>query len=323
MQHALRTAAILWLTLIAGSSCTKPAEASAQLAPAGLRYDPEVGELVVPTAAAVKVDAGAKAKWMELAGTVMEAAKGKLDGAKAKAKERLADMADDVGDMAGVGDELRKLVELTDEQFITLGRRCARELDSANKVITLPDPRAARLSAIVSPHAGEDGVRLSVKLYDSPVINAFALPDGSVRFYAGLLAIATDEELRGVLGHELAHVVQKHSKASARVAMLASAGAKAALKAASGDAGKPGVIEAVASLIAQALVNARYSRAKERQADDYAFSFVMAYGYPPDGLVSLFEKFGNERQVSPFASHPPSAERADRMRELIAKAKAR
>jgi len=313
----------LAIALVGGAACSEPADLATPPASQALRHDPDVGELVVPSVATAKVDAATKSKWTEMAGAAIETAKGKLEDAKAKAKDRLADMADAAGDMADVGDEMRKLVELTDEEYVALGRRCAHELDTRHKAVPLPDPRAARLSAIVSPHAAEDGVRLSVKLYESPVVNAFALPDGSVRVFTGLLDIATDEELRGVLGHELAHVVHKHSKNATRVAILASAGAKVALKAASGDVGKPGVIEALAVAIAEKLVNARYSRANERQADDYAFAFMMSYGYEPHGLVTLFEKFGNERQVSPFASHPPSAQRADRMRELIAKAHAK
>jgi len=303
------------IVLVGCAGCSKPASTA--------QYDPDLGELVVPTEAAKKVDVPAKAKWLELTQTVINDAKNKIDinDARGKAKRRAADLAEEVGDMVGVGDDLRKLVELTDEQFVVLGRECARKLDSVNKAIELPDPRAARLSALVSPHAGEDGIQLSVKLYDNPAVNAFALPDGSVRFYSGLLAIADDEEVRGVLGHELGHVIKKHSKASARVAMLTSAGAKAALKAAAGDTGKPGVLVVVAAVIADTLVNARYSRSKEQQADEFAFAFVMAYGYQPEALVSLFGKLGHDGKTSLFDSHPPSAARASRMREFIAKSK--
>jgi predicted Zn-dependent protease len=81
------------------------------------------------------------------------------------------------------------------------------------------------------------------------------------------------------------------------------------------------VIADVAAEIANSLMKARYSRAKEQQADDFAFAFVMAYGYRPEALVSLFGKLGPDREASVLDSHPPSAARASRMRELIAKAK--
>jgi len=310
-----RIATLLLIALVVGAVYLKFAKPP--------RYDPNRGELVVPTEAAKKVNVPAKAKWLELAQTVIHVAESKIDiaNAKARAKSQLADLAEVVGNMGGVGPDLRKLVELTNEEFVALGRACARELDSVNKAIELPDPRAVRLSALVSPHAGEDGIQLSVKLYDNPVIRAFALPDGSVRISSGLLAIADDDEVRGVLGHELGHVILQHSKAYARVAILTSAGAKAVLKATSGDDAKPGVIADVAAEIAKPLVETRYSRAKEQQADDFAFAFVMAYGYQPEALVSLFGKLGPGREASVFDSHPPSAARASRMRELIAKAK--
>ena len=309
------------LALLVLLACSKPASKPAPLPAPGLRYDPAVGELVVAMPSAAKPDPQAKKEWLALAATALDVAKGKIDSAKARvSKDRLADLAENVGDAVGVGEEMRKLVELTDQQFIDLGRRCARELDSKNKCIALPDRRAARLSALVSPHAEEDGIHVSVKLYDSPLVNAFALPDGSIRVFSGLLDIASDDELRAVLGHEIGHVVQNHAKSATRVAMLASAGAKAALTAANGDSHKLESLEAVAAHIAQALVGATFSRSQERQADDYAFAFVMAHEYSPDGLVSLFAKLGNERKGSAFASHPPSGLRADRMRDLIDKA---
>lgn len=255
-----------------------------------------------------------------MAATAVDVARGKVGGAVARvSKERLADLAEEVGEAVGVGEDLRKLVELTDGQFTELGRRCARELDSKNKCIALPDPRAARLSALVSPHAEEDGIRFSVKLYDSPLVNAFALPDGSIRVFSGLLDIASDNEMLAVIGHEIGHVVQHHAKSAARVAMLASAGAKAALTGVNSESRKLESLEVVASHIAEMLVSSRFSRSQERQADDYAFAFIMANGYSPGGLVTLFEKLGKERAGSVFATHPPSGLRADRMRELIDK----
>jgi putative metalloprotease len=257
-----------------------------------------------------------------MAATTLDVVQGKLEGAKARfSRERLADLADGVGSTVGAGDDLRKMVEMTDEQFVELGRKCARELDRSNKVVALPDPRAARLSALVSPHAAEDGFHVSVKLYENPMVNAFALPDGSLRVYTGLLDIATDDEIRAVIGHEIGHVVQHHTKSAAQVAMLGSAGAKAAISATSGGSRTGDALEVIATHIASLMMNAKYSRVQERRADDYAFAFVMAHGYSTEGLLTLFGKLGSKEEAkSPFATHPASGDRAARLRELVAKA---
>ena len=290
--------------------------------PTPVPYDPAVGELVVPLSKPAGHVAPSKEEWLRLAATTLDVVQGKLEGAKARfSRERLADLAEGVGSTVGVGEDLRRMVELTDEQFVELGRKCARELDLAHTIVALPDPRAARLSALVSPHGAEDGIRLSVKLYDSPTVNAFALPDGSIRVYTGLLDLATDDELRAVIGHEIGHVVQQHSKSAAQVAMLGSAGAKAALSATQGGSPTGDVLEVVATHIAKLMVNAKYSRMQERRADDYAFAFIMAHGYSTDGMLTLFGKLGGgEDSKSPFASHPASGARAERIRELVAKA---
>ncbi len=128
-----------------------------------------------------------------------------------------------------------------------------------------------------------------------------------------------------MLGHELGHVVRQHSKAEARMKILASLGARAAFQSITGDVGeadlKLNLFEVLAGYIAELLVNARYSRFQEQQADDFAFVFMMTHGYRPEALVSLFGKLGQESKVSKYDSHPPSAARASRMRELIAKTK--
>jgi hypothetical protein len=152
-------AAVLLIFLWFLSSRTKP------------HYDPDIGELVVPASPAAKGHAPEKSKWWKLLQAGINEGKNRIETAastlKDKARDTVKDKVQELGNKVGVGEDIRKILEMNDEHFFLLGRACARRLDSENKVIELPDPRAVRLSAIVSPHADEDGIKLSVKLYDA------------------------------------------------------------------------------------------------------------------------------------------------------------
>ena len=68
-----------------------------------------------------------------------------------------------------------------------------------------------------------EGIPLNFKVYYVIDVNAFACADGSVRVFSSLMDIMSDEELLGVIGHEVGHVAHKDSKNGFRTALLTSA----------------------------------------------------------------------------------------------------
>ena len=116
-----------------------------------------------------------------------------------------------------------KAVTLSDEQVRRLSRQAIAEADRKNSLADANDPYARRLQRLVGEHlrVGEQPFHFAV--YRSPTVNAFAMGDGSIRVYSGLMDMLDDDELRFVMGHEMGHVVHEHIKKKMMVAYAASA----------------------------------------------------------------------------------------------------
>ncbi len=135
--------------------------------------------------------------------------------------------------------------------------------------------------------------------------NAIALPSGMVVLTDELVALSKDDnELRGVLAHEVGHVVHRHA-----MRMLVQSSTSALVL-----AGVFGDVSGAAPLTAAApaiVVNAAYSRDFERQADDFAFKWMARHRIPPEQLGELLERLGGKQagEAGFLASHPDIAER--------------
>ncbi|MDE5875233.1 MAG: M48 family metalloprotease, partial [Muribaculaceae bacterium] len=95
--------------------------------------------------------------------------------------------------------------------------------DQQNKVAPANNPYAVRLARLTSGLTSVDGVPLNFKVYLTNDVNAFACADGSVRVYSGLMDRMTDDEVLGVIGHEIGHVAHKDTKNAFKNALLTSA----------------------------------------------------------------------------------------------------
>ncbi|HET7459085.1 MAG TPA: M48 family metallopeptidase [Gemmatimonadaceae bacterium] len=145
-------------------------------------------------------------------------------------------------------------------------------------------------------------------IVDSPEVNAFALPGGFIYVNRGLIERADRaDELAGVLGHEIGHVVRRHSIKQMQQAQKANVGIALTCtltKVCQSDAAR------VAINVGGTALFARHSRLDESQADSEAVGNVVRAGYDPEGIPALFEILIAERRTSPtivdafFASHP-------------------
>jgi len=163
---------------------------------------------------------------------------------------------------------------------------------------------------------------------NSSVPNAWALPGGKIAVNRGLLTeLRSESELAAVLGHEIVHAAARHgAKAQERGTLLQAGLGLATIGAAVG-----GVDENVAGLVLQGagvgaqLVQMKYGRDQELEADQYGMKYMKSAGYDPWGAVTLQESFvrlsteGGAKQQSflegLFASHPPSQERVERNKQ--------
>lgn len=135
--------------------------------------------------------------------------------------------------------------------------------------------------------------------------NAFALPSGQIVVTDEIVQLVDDDEaLMGVLSHELGHVHQRHLMRR----LIQSSAIAATATVLFGD------VSAVLANIPTLLLDLKYSRDIEREADDYAIAMFKANGMPRQKLASVFEKLDDKSRnaagVAPYlSSHPATQER--------------
>lgn len=150
---------------------------------------------------------------------------------------------------------------------------------------------------------------------NNSIPNAWALPGGKLAINRGLLTeLRSESELAAVLGHEIVHAAAGHSAQAATRGMLMQ-GALVAAQVAAHDSDYGNIAMMGAGLGAQ-LINQRYGRGAELEADRYGMKYMSRAGYDPRGAIGLQETFVRLSEGRPadwlsglFASHPPSAQR--------------
>lgn len=220
--------------------------------------------------------------------------------------------AGDLRSLFGAGKDVVNAATLTDAQIMEGSRRAIREMDREAPVAPASSKYAKRLAKLTAGLENEHGLKLNFAVYESPEVNAFATPDGSIRVFSGLMDLMTDDELRGVIGHEIGHAKLGHSKSQMQKALLLSAAGKAAATSSNRIAGS---IAANAETI-KALLNAQFSQADELASDDYGFEFLQRHEHDVNAMASAFRKLaqldsGSRNPLT--SSHPDPARRAERM----------
>ena len=178
-------------------------------------------------------------------------------------------------------------------------RICDRDPNSvANRAIARFG--AAALEGTGSPFA------LDINVVKSAVPNAFALPGGQVYFFSALLDQArTPDEFAGVLAHEIGHVAHRHGMEQ----LISTAGTGALIGFILGD--MTGI--SVAAGLGATIIDARFSRDAERQADAFAAQVARKMDFNPAGLAELIARVGEDddfaRALALFSTHPLTDDR--------------
>jgi beta-barrel assembly-enhancing protease len=159
-------------------------------------------------------------------------------------------------------------------------------------------------------------------LRDAKVINAFALPGGQVFFTYGLYQrLQGEDEVAGVLGHEIGHVIARHSAQQMAKSQLISGMMQAGVVATSdGSHDRTQMAQMVG-----ALLTTRYGRGDESQADLLGVQFMEHAGYDPNGLIRVMEvlqkAMGESRQPEFLSSHPNPENRIGQIRQVMKQVK--
>ena len=199
-------------------------------------------------------------------------------------------------------------------------------MDKNNPVTAADNPYTKRLDSITAGMTSVEGIPLNFKVYDVIDVNAFACPDGSIRVFSSLMDIMSDDELLGVIGHEIGHIAKKHSKSSMKQALLTSA-LKDAVASSSNKVAT--LTDSQLGSLGEALASAKHSRKHEDEADDYGYEFLKSHGKNPLAMALAFKKLQQMEQEAGasktskinqlFSTHPELDKRIERMEKRAAK----
>lgn len=219
--------------------------------------------------------------------------------------------------LLSAGIKATQAATLSDEEVASYVHQYVDYMDRQNKVLPASNRYSQRLARITSKFKSVDGMPLNFKVYQTDDINAFACADGSVRVFTGIMDLMTDDELRGVIGHEIGHVAHKDSKKAFKNALLTSA-LRDGLS--SGNGVIADLTQSQLGDLGEALLSAKYSRSQESDADDYSYEFLRSNGYNPWALATAFEKMEKIEEQSGarstamsqlFSSHPDMEKRIE------------
>jgi len=204
---------------------------------------------------------------------------------------------------------------ISQQQEVQMGVEYAQQINAQLPIIQ--DPELNRYINVL----GDSIARLTSRrdldwhffIVDARDVNAFAVPGGFVYVNRGLIERADQmDELAGVLGHEIGHVVRRHTVKQMEKAQGANVGVTLAC-----------ILTGVCnSQVAGAAINAaggalfaRFSRQDEAESDNEGFNNVVRAGISPVGMVTMFQKLIAERKSRPagveawFITHPLEEDR--------------
>ncbi|WP_242928264.1 M48 family metalloprotease [Pontibacter vulgaris] len=221
-------------------------------------------------------------------------------------------------------------VDMTVEQEIALGLQAAPEMASQYGGLHPDKEAAAEVNAIGQKLVNSTGVTETPYkfdfhlLADEQTVNAFALPGGQVFITAGLLKkLSSEAQLAGVLGHEIGHVVARHSAEQLAKAKLTQ-GLSGAAAIATYDPDNPASrTGAVAAAMIGKLMTMRFGREDELESDRLAVRLTGEAGYDPRAMIEVMrileEASGGARGPEFAQTHPNPGNRIAEIEQAIAK----
>ncbi len=212
---------------------------------------------------------------------------------------------------------------ISERKEMAIGRKYAGQIDKAAKL--LKDPVVNEYVNRIAQNVARNSdlkIPLTVKIIDSPEINAFSLPGGFLYMNSGALEAADDEsEIAGVLAHEIAHVAARHWASEMTRQTLLQYSMIPLMFVPMTYPVYLGVSSAYNLGVPMAFL--RFSREDEAEADYLGLQYMYKTGYDPNSYVTFFGKVLDEGRKQPgsvagvFMDHPPTADRIVKSEEEI------
>jgi beta-barrel assembly-enhancing protease len=207
------------------------------------------------------------------------------------------------------------------DREIKLGQELAAEVDRQSKFVT--DPVVTEYVNRVGQNVilrSDAKLPFTIKVIDSPDVNAFALPGGHLYVNSGLvLAADTEAELAGVIAHEISHVTARHGVEQASKGRLLQYLSIPLIFV----GGPVGALVQNAANVLVPLSYLKFSRGAEEEADRLGLQYMWNAGYDPTSMLSFFEKIKAREGKDPgklaklFSTHPGTGKRIQNARALL------
>src|SRR3989441_4958751 len=211
------------------------------------------------------------------------------------------------------------------EKEIALGKQLAQEVERSAKLID--DPVVTEYVNRVGQNLVRNSdarVPFTIKVIDSDVVNAFALPGGFFYVNSGLVLRANEEsELAGVMAHEISHVTARHGTKQATKGELIQLASIPAMIFIPYSLAGYGIYQGMN--LAIPLTFLKFSRDAEREADFLGLQYMYKAGYDPNSYITFFERIQADEKRHPgtipkvFSTHPPTPERIANSQKEIAR----
>lgn len=213
-------------------------------------------------------------------------------------------------------------ISISPDQEIVLGLQAVPEMQRQYGGLAEDDARQQRVQRIgTTLIQGSVASKTDWKydfhvLADPETVNAFALPGGQVFITQALLdKLETDDQVAGVLAHEITHVVARHGAQKLAKMQLAQ-GLSGAAVVASGDYSSGQLVQMVGQMVGM-----KYGREDELESDSFGVRIMHEAGYDPRAMIEVMKileaSSGGGRQLEFFSTHPNPENRIERIEEAI------
>ena len=212
---------------------------------------------------------------------------------------------------------------VSQQQEVEMGAQTAQQVNAQLPMLrdNVVDSYVNSLGNAIASKTSRADLQWHFAVVNTDVINAFALPGGYVYVNRGVITRASNEsELAGVLGHEIEHVVQRHSVKQMEQAQGANIGvglACALTRVCENQAAQAAI------QVGGTAVFAKFSRADEVQADEGGFQNVIRAGMNPRGMLTFFQKLlaeeqgGSSSSSAWFSDHPGTQDRIADIQRML------
>ncbi len=214
--------------------------------------------------------------------------------------------------------------KVSQDREVAIGKENAAEVESQVPLLgdTAVDRFVTALGMSMASRTSRADLEWHFTVVNAPEVNAFALPGGYVYVNRGAIEQADRlDELAGIMGHEIGHVVRRHGvdqmekQERGKVGLILLCTLTSACRTIGGQ---------IAVDVGAKALAAQYSQKDESQADSEGVLNTMRAGIDPEGLPAFFQKMLDEEKVHPgaleafFSTHPTDQARVARTREQIA-----